>query len=184
MISRKMVLSLLAVTVLLFTAAGCVSPFSKEVRQRIDKGISFEDLLANPENYRGQVVMLGGRILMIKPKKGHTEMTILQQPLSLDYSPVSGDRSGGRFLLIVKGFLDPAVYSPGRRITTAAEVTGTEERSLGEKTYTYPVLNALQVKLWPPPPKGYQYWDPLWGPPRGPFLEPHPIPHPPPHRIR
>lgn len=176
MIPRKTGLSLLAGTLVILSAVGCVSPFSKEIRQRVNKEINFQALLADPNSCRGQVVMIGGRILETAPKEGRTELTVLQQPLGIDYAPSSGDEYGGRFLLIVQGFLDPAVYSPGRKITAAAEVGGSEARPLGEKSYVYPVLKALELKLWPPPPTVYQYpfQDPFWGPPWGPFWWPPP----------
>ena len=168
--------------------SGCVSPFGKEVRKQVNKKVPVAQVLADPNNYKGRVIMIGGRIVETVPKGETTEMIVLQLPLGTDYSPARRDESSGRFILIAKGFLDPAVYSRGREITAVAEVVGLETRNIGEKPYGYAVLKALQIKLWPRSWAYYPpaYWDPFWGPYFGPsFWGPYwweVPPHPPHHR--
>ena len=65
-------------------------------------------------------------------------------------------------------FLDPAVYSTGRRLSVLGPVIGDEERKIGDLPYRYPVIRSEQIRLWPrdvvvaspyPPPGIY---DPAW----------------------
>lgn len=160
----------------------CVMPFSDEVRERVDKNVKFEEVYANPEGYIGKVVVVGGKIIETNPREKYTEIIVLQLPLSFDYSPSSlGDASKGRFILEVDGFLDPAIYFSGRKITVAGEVLGSETRRVGDADYRYPVLKSLGIKLWTPTPENIYvhggvfekimwgpYSEPYWGPPTPP----------------
>ena len=57
--------------------------------------------------------------------------------------------SEGRFIIQTPGFLDPAIYSPGRKLTVAGTVAGKEVRPLGEIEYTYPIIEKRELYLWP-----------------------------------
>lgn len=157
-------------------------PFSDEVRSRIDKNAKFEEILAEPETCKGKVLVVGGKIIETNPKEGYTEIIVLQLPLSFDYSPSAVvESSKGRFILKVEGFLDPEIYCAGRKITTAAEVIGSENRMLGDINYRYPVLKSLELRLWAPTSEKVYvqggalerimwgpYGEPYWGPPHPP----------------
>ncbi len=153
--------------------AACAPAISPQLRQQVDRGLSFAQLTADPDSYRGKMVLLGGVIVQTVPKPGVTEIEILQKPLDYWDEPVDGDRSGGRFLVQAEGFHDPAIYRADRKITVVGEVAGSEVRKLEALDYRYPVIQAKAVKLWPrpfpsPPPgyPGYYRWDwpYYWGP--------------------
>ena len=70
-------------------------------------------------------------------------------------------------------YLDPYVYSKGRKITVAGELLGDEVRPLGEMDYRYPLVFSKQLYLWeyyyyypyPDYYPGWYYnpWSPWWG---------------------
>lgn len=152
------------VLVLAGLLSSCAPTIAPALRQQLDRDLSFAQLAANPESFKGKVVLLGGTIIQTSPKPGETEIEVLEKPLDYFDEPKDTDASGGRFLVRIDGFLDPAVYRQNRKITVVGEVLGKEVRPLGSLAYTYPVLQAKQLKLWPPRIAAPPPW-PYWGPP-------------------
>ncbi len=131
-------------------ASGCASmPFPEDALRGVDRSLSLGALRAAPAAHCGARVVLGGEVVAVMPRPGATEIEVLSRPLSDGGAPERGDRSDGRFLAHTKEFLDPAVYAPGRRITVLGTVTSTEERPIGFVPYTYVVITAERIKLWP-----------------------------------
>jgi outer membrane lipoprotein len=135
------------VAVLLLT--GCAHVISKGVLQEVDSSISFMQLLKDPEAYRGKTVLFGGDIIETQNLSDRTLVVVLQRFLDNRGKPGAGDVSEGRFIITTAGFLDPAIYSSGRKITVAGRVVGKEMRPLGEITYAYPVIEKRELYLWP-----------------------------------
>lgn len=136
---------------LLTTFAACAPSISKQIRQQADQSLSFPVLAADPDAYKGKIVILGGVIAQTTPKPGQTELEIVQKPLDYFNEPETTDRSAGRFLVIADRFLDPLIYKKDRKITVAGEVAGSEVRKLDELDYLYPVIKSQELKLWPQP---------------------------------
>jgi len=140
--------SLLVAAALLVT--GCAaSPFPEALTRSVNRSLSLAQIRADPQAYRGARVILGGEILATAPKAGETEIEVLSRRLDSGDAPERNDSSPGRFLVRMPGFLDPAVYARGRRVTVLGTVAGVEERPVGELPYVYPVIAAERVKLWP-----------------------------------
>jgi outer membrane lipoprotein len=76
--------------------------------------------------------------------------TSLAYPLDADARPQSDSNPLGRFILERAGYLEPATYAEGRRITAVGTVTGTRAGQVGDSDYNYPVITARQLYLWPP----------------------------------
>ena len=160
--------------------AGCASIVPEELAGQVNRGVTGADLIRDPERYRGQTILVGGVILMVRNGPGASEVEILERPLERE-EPAITDRSAGRFLIHSSEFLDPAVYAVGRRVTVVGTVVNAVERKIGDVDYRYPVVESRRLKLWPletvasryypyPP-----YWyDPFWGPLRyrDPFWDP------------
>jgi len=143
---------------LLFLLLSCAAPaISPEIKAEVDPSISFEELVRNPQAFQGQVVLAGGRIIGVQNLEGKTEIEVLESPLDDDDRPQGGDVSRGRFIALLEGYADPAVYSRGRLITVAGRVVGAEPRRVGQITYNYPVLDALQTHLWEEREQSYAY---------------------------
>jgi len=60
---------------------------------------------------------------------------------------------GVRFLVVQPGFLEPLTFGPGRFVTVLGRVGGLRERLVGDFTYTYPVIEAEEIHLWPANPE-------------------------------
>ena len=58
--------------------------------------------------------------------------------------------SGGRFLAVVPGFLDPVDYRQGQAITVSGSIDGIDVRPLGETAYDYPKVSVVDHQLWVP----------------------------------
>jgi outer membrane lipoprotein len=74
--------------------------------------ISFQELIKNPEGYKGKVMLLGGQILATNVREGETWLEALQRPLNWQKRPEDDDQPGGRFLVRFADFRDPVIYSP------------------------------------------------------------------------
>lgn len=130
--------------------AGCAtSPFPEELARATDRSLTLAELRSDTTSHLGARVILGGEILAAVPKAGETEIEILSRPLRAGDVPERGDSTNGRFLVRAREFLDPAIYAPGRRLTVLGTVAGRSERRVGDLPYTYPVINAERIKLWP-----------------------------------
>ncbi len=153
---------------LLIFFSGCL-PISKQLRAQADKTLTFRQVLQNPEAYKGKIVIWGGEVVeTINQKDGTTLIIVLQRPLDWTQEP-EFRRSEGRFIVLAQGYIDPYVFSRGRRITVAGEIEGKKIMKLGELEYPYPVLLSKQLYLWGQYyyyaypyywhyPYGYPYW--------------------------
>ena len=128
--------------------AGCAPVIPSRALKEADQSLSFERLLDDPEAYKGKTVLVGGTIINTRNFPDRTLITVLQRPLGFRNKPTSEDISRGRFILYVPGFLDPAIYHPGRKITVVGSLVGKEVRPLGEIEYTYPVIQKNELYLW------------------------------------
>jgi outer membrane lipoprotein len=148
-ISRNHVLSLSLAMLAMLLLVGCAHVISKGVLQEVDTSISFTQLSKAPEAYQGKTVLVGGDVIETQNLLDKTQIVILQRPLGSRGEPGMGDVSEGRFIIQTPEFLDPAIYSPGRKLTVAGTVVGKEMRPLGEIEYTYPIIEKRELYLWP-----------------------------------
>jgi outer membrane lipoprotein len=150
-VSSRFCLSLplfLFIPVLFPLLSGC-APISKELRTKTDQTLTFQQIFDNPEAYQGKMVIWGGEIIRTLNQKDKTTLIeVLQRPLGWREEPKRTDASGGRFLILAEGFLDPHLYRRGRAITVAGEILGEKMRFLGEIEYRYPLLLSKQIHLW------------------------------------
>jgi outer membrane lipoprotein len=148
---------------------GCASVVPKDFEATADRTLALADIWARPEAFRGRTMILGGEILQVTPKPSGTEVEVLERPLGQRDRPERTDASQGRFLVMMEGFLDPAVYRAGREVTVVGDVEGVTARPIGEVTYTFPVLRGRYLYLWPmrepvvyEPVWPYPYWGDRW----------------------
>jgi len=144
---------------------GCTYAISREYTRKADKTITFERLQAEPDTYKGKILILGGIIVQTTAVKQGTLIEVEQKRLDYWGKPERMKRTGGRFLAFHPGYLDALVYSPGRDITIAGEVQGIQSPALGDKQYDYPIILAEEIKLWAPVGESWkkpQWIDPLY----------------------
>ncbi len=158
-------------------ASGCVTSelVPTEMEPRIARDLSFDSLKAEPEKFKGRVVVLGGKVLSAKRLKEGTQIEVLQLPLDKADAPIMTlARSRGRFLAYQEAFLDPATLPAGTAVSMIAEVTGHKTQPLDEVDYTYPTLTIRTLKVWPeqrymPWPGPYPYYPYFYRYPYHPF---------------
>ena len=139
--------------------------------------ISFLQVKAAPDSYRGQSVLFGGEVLSARRLREGTRIEILQLPLDRLGEPgMDRTKSQGRFIAMHREFLDPATIPPGTRVTVIGELTGSMTLPLDETEYNFPVIEARHIEVLPPPetslptrpymgsyyygPYGSPYWRP------------------------
>ncbi len=154
---------------------GCAPALSKQLREEAKPPIPFQELLQSVARYEGRVVILGGYILETANDPDGSLLTVLQAPLDSQNKPKSADLTKGRFLVWTKKFIDPEIYSKDRKVAVGGKVIGSRQMKLGNATYTYPLIAAQEIYLWPEEDRyarPYYYYDPWY------YLWYHPWYHP------
>ena len=138
---------------------GCTSQriIPESMEPLVDRTVSFHDVLASPESYKGRVLVLGGEVLNAKRLRDGTQIELLQLPLEDGERP-SHDRqqSQGRFLAMQPEFFDPATMTQGTRVTIVGEVSGAKTDHLDDVEYRYPTLIVKHLHVWQVQPYGGQ----------------------------
>ena len=128
---------------------GCVAGISRQSRAKVTYTGTFAALQKTPDVYKGEVVMLGGRIIETKASPSLSELTVLQLAIDNNGRPVNPDQSGGRFIVQAKKLLDPAIFQKDRYLTAVGTLKGSRVRSIGGFQYDYLLVEAIEIKLWP-----------------------------------
>lgn len=139
---------------ILMVLAGCAHVVAKNLRDQADKTLSTEALFSDPDLHAGKTVIVGGVIIGTRILEAGTEIEVLEKPLDSRGRPLDTDVSRGRFIVQHPKQLDPAIFSPGREITVAAEVIGLDRRPLAEIEYPYVALKAKAVYIHRSPAGG------------------------------
>lgn len=112
-----------------------------------------EQVRADFGGFEGLPVRWGGQIARVENLPQQTLVEVVEHPLGRNGRPRLSRDSGGRFLVRVPGFLDPAVYAQGRPFTVSGTLTGQLERQIGQYPYTFPVVAADSYRLWEKEPE-------------------------------
>jgi outer membrane lipoprotein len=145
-------------TLALAAATVSCSVISREIRAEAEPRVAFGALLENPDAFRGRTVILGGYILDVRVDGERNLLRVLQAPLIMRDEPAVRSDSQGRFCLVQRGFLEPEIFRPGRKITVAGNVMGMEPTSHGPCL----TLEAREIHLWQVNPYRdlpYDYYD-------------------------
>ncbi len=127
---------------------GCTYAISPGMADKADRSIRFEKLQADPDSFKGKIIIVGGTIAQATEVNGGTLLEVIQRPLDYWGKPERTKRTGGRFLVFHPGPLNTMAYAPGVDITVAGEVLGTRSPVVGGKQYDYPVVLVKEHKLW------------------------------------
>ena len=106
---------------------GCASSdvVPDSLEPQINKSLTFDQILASPDSYRGHTFVVGGEVLKARRLKDGTQIEVLQLPLDGDQRPVSQrSESQARLLAIDPQSTDPATLPDGTPVTMVAEVMG------------------------------------------------------------
>jgi outer membrane lipoprotein len=138
----------LALMSLCFLISGCATGISRQARSQVTYNGPFTAVQRNPSDHAGAVLVLGGRIIENRALDGSSELVVLQMPLRSGDIPRNIDASEGRFLVRSGQFLDPSIYENGRLLTVVGRLVGSESRKIGGLDYVYPVVEAIEIKVW------------------------------------
>jgi len=138
-----------ALGILLLGLTACASAIPATWKGQA-RTVPFPELQGAPESYAGQLLLIGGEVFTVKPKGEWVEIEVLERPLGFRDRPQTDRPPRGRFLILstLQG-LDK--IKPGRQITVVGEMRGREVRPLEAMSYTYPIVMARYVHLWPGP---------------------------------
>ncbi|MFP4648754.1 MAG: Slp family lipoprotein [Halorhodospira sp.] len=161
---------ILVLALALWWLIGCAGSVPEAVRSAPEGAPSLERVRAAPQAHEGETVRWGGEVAEVRNEAEATWLEIVQRPLGRHGEPRRReDRSEGRFLARVDGFLEPTTYAPGRRVTVMGQIDGTVDGTIGEYDYRYPVVAVAERHLWPVkqvpaarPPSGYDPWYAPW----------------------
>ncbi len=140
---------------ILLALSACAGGISKQTQSQITYFGPFDVVQQQPEKYRGETVMWGGKVINAVPGEESTELVVLQLGLSSQNRPQDNDQSNGRFIVRSSRFLDPAVYPQGTLVTVVGPVKGAETRPIGQMAYRYPVMDVIEIKKWQPSSSSY-----------------------------
>lgn len=130
--------------------AACASPVPQPIRNAPAGSPLVGEVRSNVERYIGTRVRWGGTIANVANRESETWLEIVARDLQDNARPSESDRSHGRFIARVEGFLDPAIYSNDRQITVVGSIDGQRTRTIDEYEYEYPVVDVESYYLWEP----------------------------------
>lgn len=125
----------------------CATPVFRDVDHAVE--VTASDIQQNSDAYRGAEVVWGGRIVAIENRTETTEVEVVAYPLDRDQQPMPEAPSQGRFMLVLPGFVEPLDYAAGRHLTVHGVLAGTRVGHVQERAYLYPMVRAMDVKVWP-----------------------------------
>ena len=147
----------------LFAFSGCAPVISKQLKEQVAKELTLSLVLKDTDTYKGKTVLWSGVIISSVNLKEGTMLEVLQKPADRQGRPKDVDESQGRFLALYPRYLDVAIYNSGRKVTVAGEIQGEKIQCLGEIDYTYPLISAKEIHLWPVEKKDRVYYPcPYW----------------------
>ncbi len=142
----------------LLALAGCASTVPQAIRAMPADQPTVVAARAAPEALRGSAVRWGGELIRIRNLPEHSELEILARRLDGDGEPDPDSPGEGRFIARVPGFIDPADYAPGDRVTVAGVLDGSSEDKVGDYPYIFPIVAAREHYRWPDPVPAASYY--------------------------
>jgi len=166
---KKITLILLVILGLCLLYSGCATVISREAINRANREVTVVDVRTTPDVHKGEIILWAGEIVETHNKKEGTIIEILHKPENSSLRPRDKDVSSGRFLAKYEGYLDVAIFAPGREVTVTGRILGERKQLLGEIEYNYPLVSVEEIYLWPRKERmrgyryPYMYWDPWPG---------------------
>ena len=151
----------------LLVLTACASNVPLTIRQSPVTNPNINEVRTDLDVHKGQKVRWGGTISTIENKVSDTWLEIVGRKLGAYGRPYANDKSLGRFLVRIDGFLDPDIYEVDREVTIYGVVESRIARQIDEHPYIYPLVKAEEFYLWPVytyQRYGYRDYDPYYYP--------------------
>lgn len=133
----------------LLMISGCATNIPSEISQAPAESISASQVQASSPEFEGRRVRWGGEIIKVINEREVTDVEVLGKALSSNGKPQSDSAVDARFVARIQGFVDPADYVAGKRLTVSGTVSGLDIRKVGEYEYPYPVVIVDSYHMWP-----------------------------------
>jgi outer membrane lipoprotein len=101
-----------------------------------------------PEQFSGNEVIWGGRIVQVKVFSDHSEIELLAYPLDSSQRPKANDSGNGRFIAVMPGYVEPLDYPSGALMTVDGKLNGSRAGKVGEADYVFPLVGVAQSHVW------------------------------------
>lgn len=101
-----------------------------------------------PERYSGNEVIWGGRIVHVSNFQDHSEIELLAYPLDSSQRPRANDSGNGRFIAVLRGYVEPLDYPAGALMTVDGKLNGTRAGQVGQADYLFPLVDVAQSHVW------------------------------------
>lgn len=149
-------------TLMALLTAGCASNVPREIREAPVNNPGVAEVRVDTARFIGAQVRWGGTIAAVENRSTETRVEIVARALDGSGRPRETDRSPGRFIAVIDGFLDPIVYAEGRELTVTGVIAREETGSIGDHEYVFPVVQTGNYLLWPLRPELQPYDFPPW----------------------
>lgn len=131
----------------LLALLGCAS--SPKVAENAERGVTPSQAAAGKSGIGDKPLQWGGVIVETRNLPKVTELEILAYPLKSNGRPDLSAPPNGRFIARRPGYLEPVDYRKGRQITATGSLAERRTGQVGEAAYTFPILSADELVLWP-----------------------------------
>lgn len=149
--------------VMAMLVAGCTSYIPAPIRSAPPDSPPLAVVRDHPNDAVGKTVRWGGILAKVDNQQTETWVEIVDKSLGWNGAPLETDKSQGRFIARIAGFLDPIIYERGRRLTILGTIEPAVTHRIGDFTYLFPVVLVSEHHLWAPEPDivYYEPW-PIW----------------------
>lgn len=113
--------------------------------------------VASMDAVPAESVVWGGSIVEVQNLADVTEIEILAYPLDRRFRPVIRERTEGRFILQLPGYVEALDYPHGRFVTVRGKLRGLRESKIDDADYVHPVVEVEDLHLWP---RNFPYEEP------------------------
>ncbi|HET6432203.1 Slp family lipoprotein [Dyella sp.] len=137
---------LLAPAAMLALAACAPAPIYKPSTDAV-AAVPFE-VARSPERFANGSVIWGGRVVAVNNLADHSEIEVLAYPLDKSQRPKVSDSGNGRFIAVIKGFVEPMAYPDGALITVSGKLDGSRAGRVGAADYVFPLVQVDQAHAW------------------------------------
>ena len=106
--------------------------FPPDVRDKPDRTVTFESLVANPDHYQNRTVELGGQIVGSTTDQDEVQMLVRELPIRTTpvYGPVDTGRLNGMFVIRFTGKIGAQDLQDGNVVVVIGAVMGAVATSL------------------------------------------------------
>ncbi len=132
---------------MLLLLSACAS--SPKVTSDAERGITPTEAVSLELSGSATPLQWGGVIVDTRNLTNSTELQVLAYPLNSSGRPDVSDSPTGRFIVQKAGYLESVDYRKGRQVTATGRLIDKRAGKVGEAAYTFPVLLADELVLWP-----------------------------------